>query len=401
MAISSQGVPSFDALYAVSDLHMGGAGPGAQIFDSGAELAGLILHLAQKPGKIALVFNGDTVDFLAEPYRGLLWGADPRRLVFDLRRRLFSQFPDTIDWASLVAYLSLPRDFDSALSKLQIKQATGAFEAAMSYADAYTRSRSVKLQSELETLSRDKNCAKSIVDSEDVRKRMTGAKKRLERLLECLPNHKAEILGRLASAEKREAEVLYRLETPAELRESNLLLASARDHYWESFLLDRSRHWAIVQCLSLRSIIARLIDSNNPDAAESDQSISRRNQEYRPQNLWTLAYTLSSYDLDNADTLLRAYGYGNLIELYLLALLPELAADPSISPLASDAEAKAIASAEKLITIAGWDSFAVYSTRRQILRYLEWYDPLTGRKLAPLMAAAEKVFHCFPKIEKY
>lgn len=57
----------FDELYSVSDLHMGGADPDPQIFKSGPELAALINHLKTKPGKVALVINGDMVDFLAEP----------------------------------------------------------------------------------------------------------------------------------------------------------------------------------------------------------------------------------------------------------------------------------------------------------------------------------------------
>jgi UDP-2,3-diacylglucosamine pyrophosphatase LpxH len=60
-------IQQFDELYSVSDLHMGGLGPGAQIFDSGPELAKLIDHLRTKPGKVGVVINGDMVDFLAEP----------------------------------------------------------------------------------------------------------------------------------------------------------------------------------------------------------------------------------------------------------------------------------------------------------------------------------------------
>lgn len=63
----SDNVPRFDELYSVSDLHMGGAQSGSQIFNSGPELAKLIEYLRTKPGRIALVINGDMVDFLAEP----------------------------------------------------------------------------------------------------------------------------------------------------------------------------------------------------------------------------------------------------------------------------------------------------------------------------------------------
>ena len=60
--------PRFDELYVVSDLHLGGP-PGFQIFDSGVQLAALIDHLSAglpPERKVALLINGDFVDFLAE-----------------------------------------------------------------------------------------------------------------------------------------------------------------------------------------------------------------------------------------------------------------------------------------------------------------------------------------------
>ena len=59
--------PEFDAVYSTSDLHLGGA-PGFQIFHQGELLAALIDRLAGGDGgrSVALVLNGDIVDFLAE-----------------------------------------------------------------------------------------------------------------------------------------------------------------------------------------------------------------------------------------------------------------------------------------------------------------------------------------------
>jgi UDP-2,3-diacylglucosamine pyrophosphatase LpxH len=57
-----------DQLHAVSDLHLGGA-PGHQIFDQGALLGATIdkLRTRAPAAKVALVLNGDIVDFLAAP----------------------------------------------------------------------------------------------------------------------------------------------------------------------------------------------------------------------------------------------------------------------------------------------------------------------------------------------
>lgn len=57
---------SFDEVHVISDLHFGGK-KGFQIFDQGRELAALIGYLKMRETKkLALVLNGDIVDFLAE-----------------------------------------------------------------------------------------------------------------------------------------------------------------------------------------------------------------------------------------------------------------------------------------------------------------------------------------------
>ena len=67
MPVWSDDIQHFDELYAVSDLHMGGLGSSAQIFNAGPELASLLDYLRTRSGKVAVVINGDMVDFLAEP----------------------------------------------------------------------------------------------------------------------------------------------------------------------------------------------------------------------------------------------------------------------------------------------------------------------------------------------
>jgi UDP-2,3-diacylglucosamine pyrophosphatase LpxH len=60
-------VPEFDELYVISDLHLGGV-KGFQIFGSANELVAFIDWVRDRPAvRVALVINGDTVDFLAEP----------------------------------------------------------------------------------------------------------------------------------------------------------------------------------------------------------------------------------------------------------------------------------------------------------------------------------------------
>lgn len=60
--------PKYDELYVISDLHIGGESP-YQIFDLGKTLARVIDHLrdSSRRKRVALLLNGDTIDFLAEP----------------------------------------------------------------------------------------------------------------------------------------------------------------------------------------------------------------------------------------------------------------------------------------------------------------------------------------------
>ncbi|HEY2737843.1 MAG TPA: metallophosphoesterase, partial [Thermoanaerobaculia bacterium] len=60
-------VPRFDEVHVISDLHLGGRA-GFQIFNTTAELVRLIDFLRNESAEksLALVINGDMVDFLAE-----------------------------------------------------------------------------------------------------------------------------------------------------------------------------------------------------------------------------------------------------------------------------------------------------------------------------------------------
>jgi UDP-2,3-diacylglucosamine pyrophosphatase LpxH len=65
--IPSSSIPQFEEVYVISDLHLGGP-KDYQIFNSGEELKRLIEHLrvSSSDRQVALIINGDFVDFLAE-----------------------------------------------------------------------------------------------------------------------------------------------------------------------------------------------------------------------------------------------------------------------------------------------------------------------------------------------
>jgi hypothetical protein len=374
------------------------AGAGASIAHALHE-SGIPMVVA---GQFPLSFEG-SVRLVECLYEGLLWGTDPRPLLYDLRRRLFTQFRNTHDWAGLTAYVSLPSDFDDQRSAVQIKQAMRSINAAMNHADEATRRSFDRIRTKRsmeQQQSADEDKKKELLDS--ALNKIKEAKKKLERLLECIPTERAEINGLLASTEKREAEVLYSVSKSSlidsqtrerDQNESIELLRKARDHYWDAFLLNTSESWAVVQYLSLTLVMKRptlipLLQQSTPLLDEAGKERPEKN----PDALWSLSRLLSLYDLRSSEPGKTVWAHGNLIELYLLSMLM----DPNDDrPDQQESERRALEHTAALIDIAGRNSFEVYSTRRQIFRYIGWFGEIFN--IGPMMSLAEQIFDKFPE----
>ncbi|HEV2131405.1 MAG TPA: CHAT domain-containing protein [Longimicrobiaceae bacterium] len=392
------------------------AGAGASIAHALHE-AGIPMVVA---GQFPLSFEG-SVRLVECLYEGMLWGTDPRPLLYDLRRRLYAQFPEAHDWGSLTAYVSLPPDFDQQLSEIKIGQAMRSIDAAMNHADETTRRA-------YEQVRPGRRSATPTADTEEDDKvlldvaqdKMKAARKRLEKLLEYLPEKKSRIHGLLASTDKRHAEILHSASkissidsATRERHASNSLglLRKARDHYWDAFVLDRSKSWAVVQFLSLACVLNRLKQPaadnppppsepvvSAPPADEPGLEVPPREHagKIRPERdlgaLWSLARHLSLYDHHSDDRQIKAWGHGNLMELYLLSLIMERRED---WPDENTARSRALEHADSLIDIAGRLSFEVYSTRRQIFRYVQWFAEIST--IGPAHALAEQIFEKFPE----
>ena len=318
-------------------------------------------------------------------YSGLLWGQDPRVLVSDLRRQLYTQFPEFHDWASIAAYASLPPDFEADIRFVQLNRVRDHINTTMGHADAVTKIVTRFRRGEQQTGSTIPDPERLLAPARD---RMERARARLEQLLQQEAGQQAEVFGMLASTEKRQAAVLYTISESSYVSEDNRardrvasrrLLDRARDHYWQSFLLDRTRSWAIVQYLSLDLVIRHwqsdvaggTVGLRAIAGAEPAQSTTAATEptERDPVNLWRLAQILSIQDLSSKQATTVEWALGDLIELYVLApFLP-------LHDVSNRGEAGAKASdyARELVAKAGADSFSVYSTRRQMLRYVDWY----------------------------
>ncbi|MFP3552385.1 CHAT domain-containing protein [Paraburkholderia sp. SIMBA_049] len=330
------------------------------------------LHEAGVPLVIAsqypLSFGGSVV-FVKDMYEGLLWGEDPRKLVVGMRRRLHSYFKDKHDWASIVAYASLPPNFDAQLVDARIQQSMNCISIALNMAD---RAMSAFLTSEsqlppvasgVENHARRDTLARA-------QQQVSEAKARLKLAIDEHPEQEARILELLASTEKREAQMLYHSTQQGKLDPSSKegmqlisMLETSRNHYWSSYLKQRKSPSQLVQFLSLTLLLQYLDRLPRPlDQPEQDMT-----------SIWLSAHVQSLNDADHGERSNRVWAYGNLTELYLIAKhidgLPPAYCGDSLTN-------RALEAARKLVSLAGSTSFEVFSTRRQIERYVYWFVPM-------------------------
>jgi hypothetical protein len=362
------------------------AGAGASVAHALHE-AGVPMVIA---GQFPLSFEG-SVRLVEVMYEGLLWGDDPRELLTDLRRRLHSQFPKNHDWATVVAYASLPPGLREELTSVKINQAMRSIHVAIGLADRTTRRFFALLRKyKGEELEIPPGSASDLTLLDEAQNRIESSKKKLKSILNDTNIRWSQIYGYLASTEKRQAEILYSASTvqPAQSEEwrhgrakSTQSLKQARDYYWDAFRYDRANSWGAVQYLSLVIVLRRTASS--PENTEpGEQNLDA---------LWTLSHTLSLQDLHSHELEPRIWALSNLIELYLLSQ----AMQPASGRLDKAAAAEqARGRARELVAFAGRDSFEVYSTRRQMVRYVEWFAELVD--LGGIKALAKELADLLP-----
>jgi hypothetical protein len=303
----------------------------------------------------------------------------------------------------------MPSDFELQLQNVQIDQVMRSINAAVNHADEVTRELSIRIQTRRSmTLLPPTSDEEKKAMVEKAWHKINEAKERLIKLLKRIPSQSARINKLLASTLKRQAEVLFAAARSnlfdaytqeRYLKEHKELLRKARDFYWDSFLLNRADSWGVAQYLSLTLIMQQSAEfqksaSLMPDMTGKSNGAGNQRAEKDPNALWSLAHLLSLYDLSNKDPQQRIWAHGNLIELYLLSLIMPPGGNNDCPP-PPEAEQRALRYADALVDLAGRDSYEVYSTRRQILRYIEWYGEISN--LAPAMGLAERIFARFPE----
>jgi hypothetical protein len=303
------------------------------------------LHSSGIPVVVAsqfpLTFDGSTV-FTSTFYRSLLAGQDVRDALHRTRSVLYQQHAQIgHDWASLVAYVQLPEDYNDRLHEVRLQAELAALRTAQAWSDHLT-------QHEVRDSAAFEDVASQLQD------RIANLRNFLDSHTERIADSaRDENLGLLGSAEKRLAELSFQRAKlgPGDVGwMSRTEQALRRAHAWydKSFAGNLSHHWTGVQSLSLEAVLTG--------------RISRVGR-------WYAAKEAAEAGNEGAEEL---WAYGSLAELYLLA------------PLAGqgdhldDAGCQLVELIDRVGQHSGGDSFPIESTARQLERYVHWWTSENG-----------------------
>ncbi len=289
-------------------------------------------------------------------YKRVLHGDDPRSILSELRSELRARCRRTHDWASLVAYASLPADIASQLREARRERAKSAVDVALARMDYVEQEQEKRAPTEKASMSDAQHALEAAIAR--LYKAMPRSDSPLARM------RRAKVFGLLGNAKKRWAEHLDVRErssshtsvSPSALPDHDAwtapttvdeALAEARADYREAFRLSMSEVWALVQSLALDVALGRTIDPEE----------------------WSTASVLAHEVLQSTrDPLRLAWAHAALAELAVIAqLLPE---DHAARHRAKDEAHMHIDEMLKRIAPSSADA---YSTRRQLDRYASWW----------------------------
>jgi hypothetical protein len=273
-------------------------------------------------------------------YRGLLRGEDPRSLLYQLRKRLRTDSAATHDWASIVAYASVPWDFSQQLRAFRNLYTRTAVEVEFDHAEQLVAAGGSGLPE-----------VEAIYDSIRQRLEIWCAEATSD-------GERCERLGMRAATEKRIGTLRAPDAAQADYR-------TACDLYRQALALSPVNHWAITQHLSLRAVLAR------PDEHAKLASTLG--------NDWQAARQIATWALREARGEKEAWALGSLAELELLA---SVFAGGAFDRQRSQEEIGRLC--RRICDTVTDDAFPVFSTRRQFERYLKFWRQDTWTDLAQI-----------------
>jgi hypothetical protein len=291
-------------------------------------------------------------------YNGILRGDDPRWVLYTLRQRLRTDSPNTHDWASILAYAVVPWDFDRQLEAFRNRQARGRIEIKFDKAEEIVKTQDLAGASPTE-VSPGFVKLEELYDAirEDLRKW------RGESAISA-KSAQAERLGMSAASEKRIGN-LHDYQSIVARKRKNLIEAekhserarhaytAALKFYKEALQADPKNHWVVTQYLSLLAVLA---------GSSGHGDLCKQHNDY-----WLAARWLATQELRNASGEDKAWSLATLAELELLGTVYDNRFDRG------KAQEIIVKCCSDICEAVGSDAFAVFSTRRQFTRYLEFW----------------------------
>jgi hypothetical protein len=297
-------------------------------------------------------------------YGDLLAGEDPRVALHHTRRALRTRDVNSHDWASLVAYASLPDSIEADALRTR-------YEAA---------AQSIRItNAQIETLVqafRDK-----AVDQAACERALDSLRADVEanaNLLPCNQGYEIEGNGLLGSSSKRKAQALYGMALASTTGESRAryarqsveALAAAGECYqaacrariavpgqWKT----GAPHWVFTQALAVDAALGLNISFDR----------------------WRNACAAAEVDLGSNEPLDVAWAHCSLLELHLLRAFID---DNRLAGAHSWRRAPRLAEQSATRVAESWrlGNYVVESTLRQVRRYLQWWNnvELWGKQLA-------------------
>jgi len=304
------------------------------------------LHVAGIPWVIASQFPltiPGSVRLTEALYPLLLRGDDPRQALYDVRRRLHMCAERDHDWAALVAYATVPDNFDDQIYNFFERQVDRVIKVSLGRADELATATDRDEHREADLDQQLRRAEDSLALWQARLPKGDGEQDRARRA-ECYGIH-GSVFKRIALMRQARGEA-----TVAVKAELNKALAHYRRAMDEWASSGDKHHWVATQALSLGAVLG-----DKPD-----------------EPTFTLARELARRDLSRAQADTQAWAHGTMAELEMLSIYHAHAA-PEASAAARDS---VVRHCQAIVELMGPKSFPVESTRRQFKRYVDmWQDP--------------------------
>jgi len=282
-------------------------------------------------------------------YQGLFKGEDPRWLLYNLRQRLRTDCVNTHDWASIVTYASIPKDFDQQVHAFSTSQRKARidvlFDKTVTISEISKIDRSIE-DKELTNLYDDIR-----YELEQWQSSLTAHSSRQER---------AKVLGIRAASEKRIGNLCIR---QGNIQEATEAYQNACDFYKQALLVEPTNHWVITQYLSMRAVLIN---------TEAEAELLAKEL----KNWWIAVKQTALWQYTSASSMDKIWALATRAELELLGATYDENYQRSKTKKELTRLCKELLD---LIQSADLNTFPIFSSCRQFKRYRDdWSDDEPG-----------------------